>query len=429
MKQIAKQLSSVDRRKFFTFAAKSALGVSLLPSLDLAVQAADEKGNGKAKRLIYLFMAGGMTHIDTFDLKPGHANQGTTKPIATNVPGCQIGQHLPTLASQFDKMAVIRSMNTQTADHEGGEYLMRTSYEEIATERHPSIGPWVQKLLGRQSKSLPDTVLVSAPAKHPSAGFFDPTFSPLPIADPNRGLENTKQPEYLTDASFEKRKLLIDKFDKKFRTKFKDRQVSSYTDLYSEASSLLASSELKAFDLNLEKAEDRDRYGRDPFGQGCLLARRLIENNVRCVEVTCGGWDMHTAIFDGSALPNRAGILDKALGNLIKDLSASGLLDETLIVLATEFGRSPGINYNSGRDHHPAAFSAVLAGAGIKGGQFYGKSDSAGHGVEEDGVQPADLNATIGKALGLPLNEIVISPTGRPFKIANEGKPVDKLLS
>jgi len=326
-------------------------------------------------------------------------------------------------------MAVIRSMNTQTGDHEAGEYLMRTSYEEIATERHPSIGPWVQRLLGRQSKSLPDTVLISAPARHPSAGFFDPTFSPLPIADPNRGLENTKQPEYLTDESFEKRKLLIDKFDKKFRAKFKDQRVKSYTDLYSEASSLLASAELKAFDLTKEKNEDRDRYGRDPFGQGCLLARRLIENNVRCVEVTFGGWDMHSAIFDGTALPSRTAIMDKAVGNLLKDLSASGLLNETLIVLATEFGRSPVINYNAGRDHHPAVFSAMLAGAGINGGQFYGKSDKAGHGVEEDGVLPADLNATIGKAMGLPLGEIITSPTGRPFKLANEGKPISKILA
>ncbi len=429
MKQFLKQLDGIDRRQFVTLAAKTALGVSVLPSMDQAVEAAQSKGGGKAKRLIYLFMTGGMTHIDTFDLKPGHENQGTTQPIATSVPGCQLSQYLPTLASLFDKMAVIRSMNTQTGDHEAGEYLMRTSYEEIATERHPSIGPWAQRLLGRKSKSLPDTVLISAPAKHPSAGFFDPTFSPLPIADPNRGLENTKQPEYLTDASFVKRKELIEKFDKKFRAKFKDQQVKSYTDLYSEASSLLASAELKAFDLSLEKTEDRDRYGRDPFGQGCLLARRLIENNVRCVEITCGGWDMHSAIFSGNTLPSRTAILDRAVGNLIKDLAASGLLNETLIVLTTEFGRSPAINYNGGRDHHPAAFSAVLAGGGIKGGQFYGKSDKAAHGVEEDGVQPADLNATIAKAMGLSLNEIITSPTGRPFKVANDGVAIDKLLS
>ena len=319
-------------------------------------------------------------------------------------------------------------MFTQTGDHEDGEYLMRTSYDQIATERHPSVGPWIQKFRGRQSKSLPDTVLIGAPPRHPGAGFLDPSFSPLPIGDPNRGLENTVPPAYLTAESFEKRVDLIQQFDKKFRQKFKSRDLQSYTDFYAEATSLLSSGELKAFDLNQEKKEDRDRYGRDAFGQGCLLARRLIESNVRCVEVTCGGWDMHTSIYNAGTLPSRAGIMDRALGNLIKDLSKSGLLDETLIVLTTEFGRSPQLNYNAGRDHHPAVFSTVLAGGGIRGGQLYGSSDSAGHAVDQDGVSPADFNATIATALGLPLTKEIFSPTGRPFKVAHDGKAIAKLL-
>jgi len=427
IKDSLKKLSPFDRRQFVSYAAQTTLGVGLLPAVDSAVIAADSKG--KAKRLVYLFMAGGMSHIDTFDVKPGHVNQGSTQAIPTNVAGCQFSQHLPMLAAQFDKMAVIRSMNTKTGDHEAGEYLMRTSYESIATETHPSLGPWMQKFMGRQSKSLPDSVLISSPPRHPSAGFFDPSFSPLPIADPNRGLENTKTPSYLTNDSFEKRMRLIDGFDKKFRQKFNDKRVHTYTDLYAEATSLLTSGELEAFDLSKEKNEDRDRYGRDSFGQGCLLARRLIESNVRCVEVNCGGWDMHSAIFAGTAIPSRASIMDKAVGNLMKDLKERGLLDETLIVLTTEFGRSPEINYNVGRDHHPAVFSSMLAGGPIKGGQFYGESDKNGHSVERDGVLPADLNATIALALGLPLKEIVTSPTGRPFTIANEGSAITKLLS
>lgn len=429
MKDSVRMMDSQDRRRFLSSAAFASLGVSLFPRLDKAVVAAEKSSPGKAKRIIYLFMAGGMSHIDTFDLKPGHENQGSTKGIATSVTGCQISQHLPVLASQFDKMAVIRSMNTQTGDHEAGEYLMRTSYEPIATERHPSIGPWMQKLLGRKSKSLPDTVMITPSGQHPGPGFFDPSMSPLPIADPNRGLENTKPPAYLTDKSFDKRIDLINRFDSKFQKKYKDHGVKTYTDLYLEATALLASDELVAFDLNKEKNEDRDRYGRDAFGQGCLLARRLIENNVRCVEVTCGGWDMHTAIFNGNTLPARAAMMDKAVGNLLKDLSERGLLQDTLIVLTTEFGRSPAINYNVGRDHHPAVFSSMLAGAGVRGGQFYGASDAAGFGVDKDGVSPADFNATIAKLLGLSLEEIVISPTGRPFKVANEGKPISAILS
>ena len=421
------KLDGFDRRRFLEHAARSMLGVSLLPALESAITAAPA-GGGKAKRLIYLFMNGGMTHLDTFDLKPGHENQGETKGIKTSVPGKQISQFLPTLAQQFDKIAAIRSMYTQTGAHEQGEYVMRTSYEQIATTRHPSMGPWIQKFNGRQNKALPDTVMISSPARHPSAGFFDPTFSPLPIGDPNRGLENTTTPAYLAEGSFDQRMALINKFDKKFREKYKVKKVQAYTDFYSQASTLQSSGELKIFDLNEEKKEDRDRYGRNAFGQGCLLARRLIENNVRCVEVTCGGWDMHSSIYNAGTLPRRGGIMDKALGNLLKDLGDRGLLDETLVVLTTEFGRSPGINQNAGRDHHPAAFSALLAGGGIKGGQFYGKSDEAGINVEEDGVAPADLNATIATALGLPLDKIIHSPTGRPFQVAHDGVPITNLL-
>lgn len=429
MKEIAGKLDGASRRHFMETAAKSLLGVGLLPTLSEAVQGASTRSPGKAKRLIYLFMNGGMSHLDTFDLKPGHANQGETRPIQTNVPGLQMSQHLPILASHADKLAVIRSMFTQTADHEDGEYIMRTSYEEIATERHPSIGPWIQRFLGRQNKALPDTVLIGAPPRHPAAGFLDPTYSPLPIGDANRGLENTTSPAYLTLNSFEKRIDLIQRFDQSFRKKFESRDIQSYTDFYSEATTLLSSGELKAFDLNQEKNEDRDRYGRDPFGQGCLLARRLIESNVRCVEVTCGGWDMHTSIFNGPAMPTRGNVLDRGFGNLLKDLAERGLLEETLIVLATEFGRSPTINYNAGRDHHPAVFSVALAGGGIRGGQFYGESDAAGHGVEKNGVAPADFNATIAHALGLPLNQEIISPTGRPFKVAHDGKPIEALFA
>jgi len=437
MRDVVSRMDGWSRRQFIERAARLSLGVGLYAGLNDAIAAEPAKGDvkndaksgRKAKRLIYLYMSGGMTHLDTFDVKPGSENQGKTGAVNTSVAGVQFSEYLPTLAAQFGKMAVIHSMNTETGDHEAGEYLMRTSYEQIATERHPSIGPWIQRLKGRQNKNLPDTVTIAAGARHPGAGFLDPTFSPLPIGDPNKGLENTQSPGYLTEKSFEKRIALINQFDRKFREKYPLKKVKSYTEFYDEATSLLTSGELQAFDLGKEKPEDRDRYGRDPFGQGCMLARRLIENNVRCVEVTLGGWDMHSTMWDSNTLPKRAGNLDQAVGTLLTDLSARGLLEDTLVVLTTEFGRSPTINYNVGRDHHPAAFSAMLAGAGIKGGQVYGKSDKRGHAVEADGVTPADLNATVAEALGLPRGEIVMSPTLRPFKVAHDGSPVRKILS
>lgn len=428
MRDIVSKLDGLSRRRLLERTAGAALGVGLLPHVQRAFGASPQPG-GKAKRLIYLYMAGGMTHLDTFDVKPGTEDQGQTQAIGTSMPGVQISEYLPKLAGHMGKMAVVRSMNTQTADHEQGAYLMRTSYEMIATERHPSLGPWIQRLKGRQNKSLPDSVTVGGGAQHPAAGFLDPSYSPLPIGDPNRGLENTTSPAYLTESSFEKRIDLINQFDKKFRAKYPLRNVKSYTDFYDEATTLLSSGELKAFDLSKEKDADRDRYGRDAFGQGCMLARRLVENNVRCVDVSLGGWDMHNTMWDYNTLPAKTAVLDKAVSALLEDLSSRGLLEDTLVVLTTEFGRSPTINYNAGRDHHPAAFSAMLAGAGIRGGQVYGKSDKRGHGVEADGVSPADLNATIATALGLPLEEIVMSPTNRPFKVAHDGTPVKKLLS
>lgn len=434
MQKLDVPLESTLRRRFLERIAQLALGVSLYPhSRSMAAPPEDAKvgqiaGAGRAKRLIYLFMSGGMSHLDTLDPKVAPANQGDTRVITTSVAGIQVGHHLPTIARQMHHLALIRSMNTQTADHEDGEYLMRTSYEEIATERHPSLGPWLQRFNGRQNKALPDTVLIGAPPRHPAAGFLDPSYSPLPIADANRGLENTVAPAYLTVESFDKRIDLIQKFDRKFQEKFKSRELTSYSDFYSEATSLLASGELKAFDLNQESNADRDRYGRDAFGQGCLLARRLIESNVRCVEVSCGNWDMHSSIYHPTALPNRTAVLDRALGNLLGDLFERGLLEDTLVVLATEFGRSPELNFNAGRDHHPAVFSTALAGGGIRGGQVYGASDTAGHAVEQDGVSPADFNATIAAALGLPLLQEIQSPTGRPFTIANGGKPITQLF-
>ncbi|MBM82238.1 MAG: hypothetical protein CMJ78_16855 [Planctomycetaceae bacterium] len=427
------QLDELGRRDFMNYTAKSMLGVSLVPALSSSLQA--QQGNkrggkkgGKAKNLIYLFMQGAMTHLDTFDLKPGHEHQGETKPIQTNVAGRRIGEHLPKLSKQFNHIAAIRSMYTETGAHEPGQYLMLTSYKKIATTRHPSIGPWAQKLLGRRNKDLPDSVLIQPQSRHPSAGFLDPSFSPLPIGDANRGLQNTKAPSYLSNKSFAKRMDLINKFDSSFRKKYKAKEVGAYTDFYTQATRLLASEEIKSFDLNQEKGSVRDKYGRNRFGQGCLLARRLIENNVRCVEVSFGSWDMHRGIYDDNTLPARTKVLDNALSALIGDLKEKGLLDETLIVVATEFGRSPKINANAGRDHHPGVFSCALAGGGIKGGRFYGKSDEEGMYPDEDEVSPADLNATIATAMGLDLNEEIFSPDGRPFKVAHDGSPVLELL-
>lgn len=446
-----KSVDPMSRRSLLEHAARTMLGVTVLPgamafAADTTKDAKDARkaqakakkdaasdgsssAGGTAKHVIFLYMSGAMTHLDTFDLKPGRETQGDTKGIATRVPGMQFGETLPELAKLAGEMAVIRSLHTETGDHEGGRYLLRTSYKEIASIRHPGMGAWALKVLGRQNRTLPDNILIGGEARHPGAGFLEPAFTPVPIGDPNAGLQNTVTPKYLTDASFEKRLELIDKFDASFRKKYPQKQVEAYGEFYRQANQLVHSEELKAFDLNQEKAEVRDKYGRDQFGQGCLLARRLVEHNVRFIEISLGGWDMHVDIYQTDKLPKVAGTLDRAASVLISDLKEKGLLKNTLVVLATEFGRTPRINQNGGRDHHPGAFSGFMAGGGIKGGRFYGASDKDGFSAEEDDVTVGDFNATIGHALGLPLTKEFFSKSGRPFKVAHDGKPIMALFS
>jgi uncharacterized protein (DUF1501 family) len=189
----------------------------------------------------------------------------------------------------------------------------------------------------------------------------------------------------------------------------------------------MQSKDLQAFDLKEEDSKTRARYGANPFGQGCLLARRLIEHNVRAVEVNYGGWDMHNSVF--ITAPENCAILDQAMGALLTDLDRVGKLDDTAVVLTTEFGRTPHINENAGRDHHPQAFSSVLAGGGFKGGTVYGKTDESGENVIENPVEIPDFNATIAYAMGLPLDQVLYSPSMRPFTVAHKGEPVLDLFS
>jgi hypothetical protein len=437
----ANRLDEFSRRQLMVEMARHCLGVTVLPvGLAVALEAADKQdekkksdpaksstsngSGGKAKHLIYLYMQGAMSQLDTFDPKPKSKVQGETKPIQTKISGVQFGEYLPQLAKVADKLAVIRSMNTSTAAHEPARYLMSTSYKPIATTRHPGLGSWIHKSLGRIHKELPVAVQIGGGI---GPGYLGAEFAPVPIGDPSLGLQNTKSPSYLTDSAFDKRMELSRAFDANFRKLAgKNRKVNGYDDLYADAIHLLRSEDLKAFDISKESDEAKQGYGETRFGKGVLLARRLIESGVRYVEVSLGSWDHHNDLW--TRLPNLAGELDKAASFLIADLANKGLLKETLIVIGTEFGRKPEINQNTGRDHHPAAFSCVLAGGPIKGGQVWGKTDADAYRVEDNGVTPQDLNATIATAMGIPHDKEIFSPDGRPFTIGNKGKPIMKLL-
>ena len=440
MKDQLMKLDPLSRRQFVANTAKTALGVSVVPLLggQMAVRAA---GGGQAEHCIFFYMGGGMTHMDTFDPKPGTETGGKTQGISTGVAGIELAEFVPKLAKGFKDIAVVRSMTQKTGDHRGGSYWMHTSYQPRATIVHPTMGPWAQRILGKKHDTLPDSVGIGTGGNHPGAGFFGPTLAPLPIGDPMKGVQNSKVHKSTDDSGFDKRLEMTNTFDDAFRRKFQTDEVQAYTQFYEETLNLMKSEDLDTFDLTKEPDYQKklERYGNTRIGQGALLAKRLVSSGVRFIEVNSGGWDMHNDLWN--AIPQRAGDLDNALASLIEDLKAEGLFEKTLIVLGTEFGRTPKINANGGRDHHPRVFSTMFAGGGIQGGQVYGKSDKLGIAVEENPVEPKDFNATIAHAMGIPIDKVVYAPSGRPFMVAGhksdpetgevvpEGKPIMQFFS
>lgn len=422
--------SELSRRHFVNRAAKTFLGVSALAHLPEGLKAAGAgastlKQLPTAKQVIYLYMSGGMSHIDTFDpKKPGSEVMGPNKRLSSSVDDMFFTDNLSRLRKHAEKLAVINSMTSTQGAHKQGNYFMHTSYELRSSIRHPAMGAWTLKFLGKNNPEIPGNVLIGGDSNHPGSGFFESKLSPVALSDPEGGLKNGER--RLSRERFDFHLDLARKLDQPFVEKYDQKNVRAYTDMYDDAITLMDSRDLKAFDLTEESENLKDLYGKDPFGQGCLLARRLVEHGVRFVEVSFNGWDTHNSNF--VTLPEKAEVLDKALSALLSDLDRRGLLDDTLVVLATEFGRTPEINTNEGRDHHPQAFSCLLAGGGIKGGVVHGKTDDRGARILENPVKVPDLNATIGYALGLPLDQVLYSPSMRPFTLADRGKPVVSLF-
>lgn len=423
------RLSELSRRDFVARVASASLGVGLLPvghALAAGAGASTARlTNPKAKRVIYLYMSGGMSHLDTFDVKPGNEVMGSTEVVGSSADH-QISANMRRTAALMDRFAMVNSMNSTQGAHEQGNYFMHTSYTLRGTIRHPAMGAWLLKYNGKGNEKLPGSVVIGDSARHPGAGFFESKFAPLRLTDPSKGLQNSQRLDSVTEGAFNRRIDMARTLDAGFHQTYQHKNVRAYSDLYDEALTLMKSEDLKAFDLSEEPQALRERYGDDPFGQGCLLARRLIEHDVRFVEVTLGRWDTHVNNFVD--LPERCAILDQALAALIQDLESRGLLQETLVVLATEFGRTPRINVNEGRDHYPKAFTCLMAGGGVKGGLVYGKTDETGSEVVENKVEVPDFNATIGYALGLPLDTVLYSPSKRPFTVAHDGQPLTQLF-
>jgi hypothetical protein len=416
-----------NRRRFIELAAGSFLGVSTSNSFGAAGgKSAFPLPTDPAKQLIYLYMEGGMSHIDTFDLKTGHDNQGSTRPINTNVDGIRFSSHLPNLARHADKLCIVNSLTSTAGDHEKGNYFMHTSYQQRATIRHPGIGSWYHKLKGKLNPTLPASVFIGRESRfHGSGGFFEPEFEPLAINEPQSGLKYARR--LVDENRFKRRINLANDIDAEFLKRYHSKPIRAYGHMYADAVRLMDSPDLAAFDIHREDENTKSRYGSEPFGQGCLLARRLIERNVRSVEVSFGGWDTHQNNF--TSIPELCHTMDQAVAALLDDLKRIGKLDDTVVVLTTEFGRTPQINQNVGRDHYPQAFTSVLAGGGFKGGYIHGKTSEGAEEVIEDSMTIPDFNATIAHALGIPVDHVLYSPTVRPFTVAHKGKPQLGLLS
>lgn len=428
--RLAARMDDLSRRAFLLGSARGLVGLSAVPWAPLLFRRGDdpiELRPATARNVIFLYMSGGMSHLDTFDPKPGSAVQGPTRVIDTNVDGVQVSSHFAHMARMMDRVAVVNSVSSNQGAHAQGRYFMHASYPLRGTIRHPTLGAWLSRMAGRAHPTLPGHVSIGGDIYGPSAGFFEPRHGPLPLGDPEVGLEDSQLPEGVSAETFHRRMQRVQEMNHGFAAKHAHHLSDAYAQMYDEAVRLMQSRDLAAFDLTDEPDSLRDAYGRDRFGQGCLLARRMVEQGVRFVEVVSGGWDSHNENFE--TMEEKCPELDRALAALLGDLEARGMLEETLVVLATEFGRTPDINSRVGRDHHPQAFTCLLAGGGVRGGVKYGMTDEEGREIVEDKVTVPDFNATLAYALGLPLDHVLTSPEGRPFTVADKGEPVTALFA
>ena len=408
---------------------------------------AAEQSKTKPKRsCILLWMNGGPSTIDMWDLKPGHENGGPFKEVNTTAPGLRIGEPLPKIAMHGDQLAILRGMSTKEGDHARGTYLMRTGQLPSAMGiQYPSIGGLISKELGDTKAELPNFISI-APQRFFSQeafgpGFLGPVHAPLIVGD-NRNFANAQgngvdallkvadleRPNTIDETTAAVRLDMLREMQEDFAASRPGQMAKSHAAAYDRAIRLMQSAGGKVFDLTEEKDNIRDKYGRNLFGQGCLLARRLVERGVPFVEVTLGNWDTHGNNFQ--QVQNLCGTLDAAWASLMEDLKDRGLLDTTTIVWMGEFGRTPKINRGNGRDHFPNAWSTVLAGGGLKGGQAIGKTSKDGTTVEERPTTTLDMLATLCSALGIDYEKTNPSNVGRPIRIVDMPcKPVKEVVA
>ncbi|MDB5310019.1 MAG: hypothetical protein JWO38_4221 [Gemmataceae bacterium] len=425
----SERLSELSRRKFLQLTAAGVGAASMsgwLEVLAARAGAAPAPTAAKARSCILLWMDGGPSHKDTLDLKPGSKGAGDFKPIQTSAPGIEISEHLPGFAKVMKHGVLVRGMSTPEGAHPRAKYNLHTGYREGQGGLiYPSIGSIVAAETGKPESSVP--AFVSIGSRSFGSGFLGPKYQPLLVQDPVRGVEDLKA--VVGDARFDKRVTLLEEMETAFQGEYRAGAITDHKTTYERAVKLMHSKEAKAFDLTLEPAADKSKYGTGKFAEGVLMARRLVEIGVPFVEVTLGGWDTHQDNFD--KVKALSGQIDPPIAALIEDLKARGLLDRTLVVWMGEFGRTPNINTRGakpGRDHYPKAWSLAMFGGGVRGGRVVGKTDADGAAVVDQKVGTADFLATVCELMGIDHTKKNDTPAGRPISIVDKPKPFTSLI-
>jgi len=429
--------NSPSRRTFMTVGALTGLGVTLDGVLRNQAARGDikkyESKENTAKSVIHIYLPGGIAHQDFLDPKPNapieyRGEIGITK---TKLDGVFFSEHMKKLGEVADKITVCRSMTHGEAAHERGTHNMFTGYRPSPALQFPSMGTVVSHEFGPRNNLPPYVCVPTMPTNFAGSGYLSSRFAPFSLgADPANGnftVQDLTLPGGVDDKRFSSRKNLLETVNDHFAAKEKSDNIAAMDTFYQQAYAMISSEKAKeAFNINAEPAPLRDQYGRNAAGQRLLMARRLVEAGVRYVTLTYGGWDMHAGIKAGMA--NSLPALDQALAMLINDLQTRGLLDSTLIMVSSEFGRTPKINGTAGRDHWPKVFSVLLAGGGIKKGLVYGTSDATATEPEDDPLNVEDLATTVYHCIGINADKELMAPGNRPIEIVDDGKIRKELL-
>ena len=417
--------ADMSRRHFMNHIAGAAALAAPATAFTNSILANATDLRKRHKAAILLWMGGGPSSMDIWDLKPGAPTGGPFKPIATTADGVQICEHMPLMAQQMHHMAIVRSMSTREADHMRGRYYMHTGYVPSPNVEHPSYGAVIAHELADQVPHLEIPPFVSVGGGSVGPGFLGMTWSPF-VVDSNGNVRNLDMG--IDRARLEQRLAMLDTIESRFIGERRGPSADDHAKVLDKTVKLMTSKQMEAFKIAKEPKEVQERYGNNGFGKGCLMARRLVELGVPFVEVDLGGWDNHANIFptlQNQKLP----VLDQAMSALVADLADRGMLDDTVVMWMGEFSRTPNINGGAGRDHWARSWSVAVGGGGFRRGVVVGETSSDGKEVVSEPYSSQDLMASVLKALGIGLETTFTAKNGRPMKIANSGKVIKELFA